>query len=119
MGYCSICANRKTLGKGAKTSKEKDMSKKLLQEHREAQSLESKKAMHHKEKCLKMPKQYMCLMIDDIDQKKACLLHMRRLSKEINDECLVQMHLVGCLAYNRSAGPHVFITYPNVHKTLT
>ena len=34
----------------------------------------------------------------------------------MNDECLVQMHLVGCLAYNRFVGPHVFITYPNVHN---
>ena len=26
------------------------------------------------------------------------------------------MHLVGCLAYNGTVKPHVFITYPNVHK---
>ena len=116
MGYCSICANLKSLAKGAKSSMEKDMSKKLLQEHREAQSLERKKAMHHREKCLKSPEQYMCLMIDGMDQKKTCLPHMRRLPKDINDECLVQMHLVGCLAYNRSVRPHVFITYPNVHN---
>ena len=116
MGYCSICANLKSLAKGAKTSMEKERSKKLLQEHREAQSLERKKAMHHREKCLKMPEQYMCLMIDGMDQKKTCLPHMKRLPKDINDECLVQMHLVGCLAYNRSVGPHVFITYPNVHN---
>ena len=55
-------------------------------------------------------------MIDGMDQKKTCLPHMKRLPKDINDECLVQMHLVGCLAYNRSVGPHVFITYPNVHN---
>ena len=95
---------------------EKDMSKKLLQEHREAESLERKKVMHHTEKCLKKPKQYMCLMIDGMEQTKTCLPHMRRLPIDINDECLVQMHLVGCLTYNRSVGPHVFITYPNVHN---
>ena len=67
MGYCSICANLKSLAKGAKTSIEKDMSKKLLQEHHEAQSLERKKVMHHREKCLKSPEQYMCLMIDGMD----------------------------------------------------
>ena len=55
MGYCSICANLKSLAKGAKTSMEKDMSKKLLQEHREAQSLEQKKVIHHRENCLKRP----------------------------------------------------------------
>ena len=117
MGYCSICANLKSLAKGAKTSKEKDMSKKLLQDHREAQSLERKKAMHHREKCLKMPEQYMCLMIDGMDQKKTCLPHMRRLPKDINDECLVQMYLVGFLAYNRSVGPHVL--GPTLMFTMT
>ena len=116
MGHCSICANLKSLAKGEKTSMENDMSKMLLQEHREAQSLEQKKAMHHSKKCLKRPEQYMCLMIDGMDQKKMCLPHLRRLTKDINDECLVKMHLVGCLAYNRLVGPHVFITYPNVHN---
>ena len=48
MGYCLICANLKSLGRAVRTSMEKDMSKKLLQEHREAQSLERKKAKHHR-----------------------------------------------------------------------
>ena len=26
------------------------------------------------------------------------------------------MHLVGCLSYNGTVKPHVFITYPNVHN---
>ena len=54
-------------------------------------------------------------MIDGMDQKKMCLPHLKRLPKDLNDECLVQMHLVGCLAYNGTIKPHVFITYPNVH----
>ena len=116
MGYCSICANLKSMAKGAKTTKEKDIHKKALQDHREAQSLERKKSMHHREKSLKKPEQYMCLMIDGMDQKKTCLPHLRRLPKDINDECLVQMHLVGCLAYNGTVKPHVFVTYPNVHN---
>ena len=116
MGYCSICANLKSMTKGAKTTKEKEIHKNLLQAHREAQALERKKTMHHREKSLKKPEQYMCLMIDGMDQKKTCLPHFRRLPKDVNDECLVQMHLVGCLAYNGSVKPHVFITYPNVHN---
>ena len=72
MGYCSICANLKSMAKGAKTTKEKDINKKLLQDHREAQALERKNAMHHREKSLKKPEQYMCLMIDGMDQKKTC-----------------------------------------------
>ena len=26
------------------------------------------------------------------------------------------MHLVGCLTYNGSVKPHVYVTYPNVHN---
>ena len=70
MGYCSICANPKSSTKGAKTAKEKDINKSLLQDHREAQALETKKVMHHKEKSLKKPKHYLYLMIDGMDQKK-------------------------------------------------
>ena len=51
-----------------------------------------------------------------MDQKKTCLPHLKRLPKDLNDECLVQMHLVGCLVYNGTVKPHVFITYPNVHN---
>ena len=53
MGYCSICENLKSMAKGAKTTKEKDMNKKLLQDHREAQALEWRKVMHHRENSLK------------------------------------------------------------------
>ena len=45
-----------------------------------------------------------------------CSSDLRRLPKDVNDECLVQMHLVGFLAYNGSVKPHVFITYPNLHN---
>ena len=116
MGVCSICANLKSMAKGAKTEVEKERFKLLLQEHRDGQALERKKAMHHREKSLKNPERFMCLMIDGMDQKKTCLPHFPRLPKDISDECLVQMHLVGCLAYNRTVKPHVFITYPNVHN---
>ena len=69
--------------------------------------------MHHRENSLKSSEQYICLLIDGMDQKEACLPHMHRLPKDVNDECLVQMHLVGCLAYNGLVKPIVFITYPN------
>ena len=51
-----------------------------------------------------------------MDQKKTYLPHLKCLPKDLNDECLIQMHLVGCLAYNGKVKPHVFITYPNVHN---
>ena len=47
----------KSMVKGAKTTKEKDINKKLLQEHWEAKALERKKAMHHREKSLTKSKQ--------------------------------------------------------------
>ena len=75
-----------------------------------------KKAMHHREKSLKKPEHYLCLMIDGMDQKKTCLPHLKRLPKDLNDECVVQMQLVGCLAYNGTIKPRVFITYPNIHN---
>ena len=33
MGYCSVCANLKSVCKGAKTATEKELNKKLLQDH--------------------------------------------------------------------------------------
>ena len=76
--------------KGAKTvTMEKDINKKLLQDHQEAQALERRRAMHHRDKSMNKPKQYMCLMIDGMDQKKTCLPHLRRLPKDFDDECLV------------------------------
>ena len=57
----------------------------------------------------------MCLMIVHMDQKKTCLPHFTRNPKDITDECLVQMPLVGCLSYHGVVKPWVFLTYPNVH----
>ena len=72
--------------------------------------------MHHRQKALQSPERYMCLIIDGMDQKKTCLPHFRRLPKDIGDECLVQMHLVGCLSHCQTIKPSVFITYPNIHN---
>ena len=51
-----------------------------------------------------------------MNQKRTCIPHLRRLPKDFNDECLVQMHVVGCLTYNETIKPHVFVTYPNLHN---
>ena len=80
-------------------------SKKLLKEHRESQALEKSKTMHYRQKALQSPERYMCLIIDGMDQKKTCLPHFRRLPKDIGDESLVQMHLVGCLSYCQTIRP--------------
>ena len=59
----------------------------------------------------------MCLIIDGMDKKKTCLPHFRRLPKDIGDECLVQMHLVGCLSYCQTIRRlKVFLPYPNIHN---
>ena len=116
MGVCVVCANLKSMIKGAKSDdSQKDIFKRSLMEHRDSQAKERIKAMHHRDKALKFPGRYMCLMIDGMDQKKTCLPHFARLPKDITEECLVQMHLVGCLSYNKVVKPWVFFTYPNVH----
>ena len=116
MGVCSICASLKSLAKSGSTDEEVTKYKTLLREHRESQALERSKAMHHRQKALQSPERYMCLIIDGMDQKKTCLPHFRRLPKDIGDECLVQMHLVGCLLYCQTIRPQVFLTYPNIHN---
>ena len=58
----------------------------------------------------------MCLIIDGMDKKKTCLPHFRKLPKDIGDECLVQMHLVGCLLYRHTIREQAFLTYPNMHN---
>ena len=117
MGVCALCANLKSMIKAVKIENvQKENYKRLLKEHRDVQAQERMKAMHHREKALKFPSRYMCLMIDGMDQKKTCLPHFSRIPKDIPEECLVQMHLVGCLSYHTEVKPYVFLTYPNVHN---
>ena len=85
-----------------------------MKERRYVQGQERMKAMHHREKALKFPSRYMCLMIDGMDKKKTCLPHFSRSPKHNPDRCLVQMHLVGSLSYHIEVKPYVFLTYPNV-----
>ena len=46
----------------------------------------------------------------------SCLPHFSRIPKDITDDCLVQMQLVGCLSYHRVVKPWFSFTYPNVHN---
>ena len=64
---CSICANLKSMAKGTNTTKEMDNHNKFLQEHCEAQAFERKRAMVQREKSLRNPAQYMCLIIDGMN----------------------------------------------------
>ncbi|KAH7365155.1 hypothetical protein KP509_18G011500 [Ceratopteris richardii] len=116
MGECSVCATLKNMAKGATTPQEKHNFKNLLNNHRDSQALERKKAIHHRSKALRNPERYMCLLINGMDQKKTCLPHFYRIPKDIGDEVLVQMHLVGALVYNGTVMSKVFFTYPNVHN---
>ena len=117
MGVCALCANLRSMIKVARSNdSRKENYKRLLIEHRDSQAKERIKAMHHRDKALKSPGHYMCLMIDGMDQKKTCLPHFAHLPKDISEDCLVQMHLVCCLSYNRMVKPFVFLTYPNVHN---
>ncbi|KAH7289463.1 hypothetical protein KP509_30G003200 [Ceratopteris richardii] len=58
----------------------------------------------------------MCLLIDGMDKRKTYLPHFYRIPKDIRDEVLMQMHLVGALVYNGTVMSKVFFTYPNVHN---
>jgi hypothetical protein len=80
MGLCTICANLKS----TKTNyAKKDACQNILKEHRDSQDSEQMKAMHHRDKALRSPSCYMCLMIDGMDQEKTCLPHFTRIPKDV------------------------------------
>ena len=99
MGVCSICATLKSMAKCRRSDEQIKNYKNLLREHQDSQALERSKSMHHRQS-FQSPERYMCMIIDGTDQKKTCLSHFQRFRKNIGDECLVQMHLVGCLSYS-------------------
>ena len=100
-GVCALCVNLKSMIKAVKTvNVQKENYKRILKEHRDVQAQEQMKVMHHREKALKFPSRYICLMIDGMDKKKTCLPHFARIPKDIPKECLVQIHLVGCFSYH-------------------
>ena len=99
MGVCLVCASLKNMAKSGRSDEEIMNYKNILKEHRESQALERAKAMHHRQKAIQSPEKYMCMIIDGMDQKKNCLPHFQRSPNDIDHECIVQMHLVGCLSY--------------------
>ena len=103
------------MAKGRRSDEQIKNYKNLLREHRDSQALERSKSMHHRQS-FQSPERYMCMIIDGTDQKKTCLPHFQRFPKDIGDECLGQMHLVGCLSYSQTIRSHVFLTYPNIHN---
>ena len=105
MGVCLVCASLKSMAKGGKTDDEIKNYKNILKDHRKSQALERSKAMHHRQKALQSLGKYICIVIDGMDQKKTCLPHFQRMPKDIGDECLVQIHLVGCLLYSQEIKP--------------
>ena len=86
---CSICASLKSIAKGGRSDEEIRNYKILLKEHRESQSLEQSKPMHHRQKALQSLERYICMIIDRMNQKKTCLPHFQRHPKDFGDECLV------------------------------
>ena len=105
MGVSSVCASLKSFAKGGKSDDEIQNYKNLLKVHRESQALERSKALCHRQKAHQSPEKYMCIIIDGMDQKKTFLPHFQRMPKDIGDEFLVQIHLVGCLLYSQEIEP--------------
>ena len=88
----------------------------LLQKHREQQSLERLKLAKHRKKCYANPAKYMGIVIDGMDQKKTRLPHWPRPPKSIDESCLLQMHVVGCLVFHGELHSRVFLNYPSLHN---
>ena len=105
MGVCLVCVSLKSMAKGGKFADEIQNYKNLLKDHCESQALERSKAMRHNQKAHQSLEKYMCIIIDGMDQKKTCLPHFQRMPKDIGDEFLVQIHLVGCLLYSQEIEP--------------
>ena len=105
MGVCLVCVSLKSMAKGGKFADEIQNYKNLLKDHCESQALERSKAMRHNQKAHQSLEKYMCIIIDGMDQNKTCLPHFQRMPKDIGDEFLVQIHLVGCLLYSQEIEP--------------
>ena len=71
----------------------------LLTRYREQQTLEREKLTKHKKKCFAHLKKYLEIGIDGMDQKKTRLSHWPRVPKSVDESCLIQLYVVGCLIY--------------------
>ena len=88
----------------------------LLAKHRKQQSLEQLKLAKHRKKCFENPEKYMGIVIDGMDQKKTRLPHWPRPPKSVDESCLLQMHVVGCLIFHGELYSKVFLNYPSLHN---
>ena len=88
----------------------------LLAKHRKQQSLERLKLAKHRKKCFENPEKYMGIVIDGMDQKKTRLPHWPRPPKSVDESCLLQMHVVGCLIFHGELYSKVFLNYPSLHN---
>lgn len=93
-----------------------DAGQEMLRKHRDQQSQEREKLAKHRRKCFSNPEKYMGIVIDGMDQKKTRLPHWPRPPKSIDESCLVQLHVVGCLVFNGELHSRVFLNYPNLHN---
>jgi hypothetical protein len=83
-----------------------------LQKHRDQQSFERQKLATNQRKCLSHPEKYLGIVMDRIDQKKTRLPHWKKTPKSIDESCLLQLHVVGCLIYHREIFSRVCLNYP-------
>jgi hypothetical protein len=88
----------------------------LLTKHLEQQTTERKKLSKHRKKCLANPKKYIGIVIDGMDQKKTRLPHWSRPPKSVDESCLIQLHVVGCLVFHKEIFSRVFLNYPTLRN---
>lgn len=88
----------------------------MLQKHRDQQSKEREKLAKHRKKCFSNPDKYLGIVIDGMDQKKTRLPHWPRPPKSVDETCLIQMHVVGCLVFSGTLFSRVFLNYPVLHN---
>lgn len=77
---------------------------------------ERKKLYKHQKKCYDNPNKYLDLIIDGMDHKKTLLPHFVRTTKNLQEENVIQSHLVGCMVFNGKISPRVYSTAPNIHN---
>ena len=88
----------------------------MLQKHWEQQSLERLKLAKYRKRCFAHPDKYIGIVIDGMDQKKTRLPHWPRPPKSVDESCLLQMHVVGCLIFHSQLHSKVFLNYPTLHN---
>jgi hypothetical protein len=88
----------------------------LLQKHQDQQSFERQKLAKNQRKCLSHSEKYLRIVMDGIDQKKTRLPHLKKIPKSIDESCVLQLHVVGCLIYHIEIFSRVFLNYPSLQN---